>query len=179
MNKLFTKRELIYVITILFVIFSATLINYNGAQRRARDAQRKQDVRDIYDALENYHTSTGSYPVAEDGKIVICDTGAKNKAGSPVFRKCEWGEKSFIIRLSGDPMTNKGFSYYYVSDTKYFQLYASLEGKQEAEYDRKIALRNLPCGTKICNFGLAAPRVPLDKSLEEYQNEINAKNTAR
>lgn len=179
MKKLFTKKELVYILTILAIIFSATLVNYNGAQRRARDAQRKQDVRDIYDALETYHTSVGSYPSAEDGKIVICDTGTKNIDGTPVFRKCEWGENSFIIRLSGDPMTNKGFSYYYVSNTKYFQLFASLEGNMEAEYDQKIASRNLPCGDKICNFGLASPRIPLDKSLEEYQNEIDAKNTAK
>jgi len=179
MKNLFTKKEFIYVFLILAVVFSATLINYQGAVRRARDAQRKQDIRDIHDALEDYHTTIGSYPVSEDGKIVICDTSEKNKTGNPIFRKCEWGENSFIIRLSGDPMTSKGFSYYYLSDTKYFQLFASLEGSDEVEYDQKINSRNLPCGSKICNFGLGSPRTPLDKSLEEYQNEINAKSTAK
>lgn len=179
MKNLFTKKEFIYIFLILAVIFSATLINYQGALRRSRDAQRKQDVRDIYDALESYHTASGSYPVSEDGKIVICDTGNKDEKGNPIYRKCEWGENSAILRLSVDPNADKGFSYYYLSNTKYFQLYASLEGSGEPEYDSKIAARKLPCGAKICNFGLASPRTPLDKSLEEYQNEINAKSTAK
>ena len=52
-----------------------------------------------------------------------------------------------------DPSFKKGASYFFVSDGRKYKFYISLEGKDEAEYTPTIALMNLHCGTKICNYG--------------------------
>ena len=52
-----------------------------------------------------------------------------------------------------DPLYNKGNSYKYISDGKSYEIYISLEGKDEAEYTPQIAAKYLQCGTKICNYG--------------------------
>ena len=48
-----------------------------------------------------------------------------------------------------------------------------LEGKgNEIGFDEAIIGRNLPCGEEICNFGRAFSVTPLDKSIQEYENEL-------
>ena len=74
--------------------------------------------------------------------------------------------------LPFEPKAEDGLNYFYISNGKYFQIYAHLEGKDEAENDPKIARRNIPCGSAICNFGRSSGDTPLDKSLEEYENEL-------
>ncbi len=146
--KIFTKQETIALALILLVIFVISFFNFRIALRRGRDNERKNDLSDIAKALDQYKSDNSYYPTT----------------------------LSDIKSLPKDPATPNGFSYLYKTDGKFFQLYASLEGKtDEAEYNPKIAALNLKCGKFICNFGRASGSVPLDKSLEEYENEINAK----
>ena len=79
---------------------------------------------------------------------------------------------SYLERIPSDPKHDEGARYYYVSNGRRFQIYASLEGRDEDEFSEAILARNLPCGKEICNFGLAYGKTPLDKSLEEYENEL-------
>ena len=78
--------------------------------------------------------------------------------------------------LPRDPDWKKGLVYVYISNGRRFQILASLEGRDEDEYSPRIEERNIKCGLKLCNFGRAYGKTPLDKSIEEYENEINAKN---
>jgi prepilin-type N-terminal cleavage/methylation domain-containing protein len=64
MEKGFTLVELLITVSILAVITTLTLVNYNGSNAKARDAQRKSDFRAIRTALEQYKLDTGSYPLA-------------------------------------------------------------------------------------------------------------------
>lgn len=189
LKKIFTKQESIGLSIILVALLSVMLFNFSISERKARDAQRKQDVRDITNALESYKNDTGNYPASDNGKIVGCDSGKKDNLGFPILRACKWGEESlgnpykpdeakYLPRIPVDPKNSQGISYYYLTDGKFYQVYASLEGHDEAEYDPKIVARNLNCGNQICNFGLASNHTPLDKSLEEYENEINATKAA-
>jgi len=50
-----------------------------------------------------------------------------------------------------------------------------LESADEDEYNIEIANRFISCGLQICNFGKSSPNTPLDKSLKEYENELQAK----
>lgn len=178
MNKvrdLFTKKEWLGIGAILFGLFFFMLLNFSVSERKARDAQRKQDVRDIANALESYKDKNGGYPLPLNGKIVGCDSGKKDERGIVILRACDWGLDAFNgARLLVDPGNSSGISYYYLSDGRFFQLYAALEGSEEAEYDKKIIARNLPCGKLICNFGLGSSHTPLDKSIQEYENILDA-----
>lgn len=185
-GMIFTKKEFMGVGLILLTILGFMVFNFRVSERKARDVQRKQDVRDIVTALDSYRNDIGGYPASENGKIVACDSGKKDNLGKVVLRSCDWGMDSFVDvaglkgarymeRIPVDPKNSEGVRYYYVSDGRFFQLYAALESSAEAEYDPAIVARNLVCGNKTCNFGLGSGRTPLDKSIEEYENEIDAK----
>lgn len=179
-----TKEETIGILIILFTVFLVFSANLKISIRRARDAQRKSDVRSISDALNRYQNDFGSFPLSEGGKIVACGGEINSTTGTYEFKVCEWAIDSlidisdpsylpYLSKIPYDPDKDKGASYHYLSNGKRYQIYAALEGHDEAEYDPKIETRKLSCGIRICNFGLASGATPLDKSIEEYENEIN------
>ncbi len=58
----FTLVELLIVISIIGVLTTLLMANFIGVRQRARDAQRKSDLRQIQSALELYRADQGSYP---------------------------------------------------------------------------------------------------------------------
>jgi prepilin-type N-terminal cleavage/methylation domain-containing protein len=62
-QKGFTLVELLIVISILAVLTTIGIISFSGAQRQARDAQRKNDLRVVQVALGEYFQDNASlYP---------------------------------------------------------------------------------------------------------------------
>ena len=193
--KPFSKNEYIGIGIILLVTFSVTFINMRLALRRARDAQRKADLGTI-----------GFFPPSGDAKIKACPAdnfyqviALLKEAEVPNYnllfqglRPCEWGkdsltdlglfgssEKVYLKTLFADPQKNDGISYYYLSNSKRFQLYSNLEGGEDEDgYNYKIVGRNLNCGGRICSYGKSFAETPLDKSIEEYENELAEREKA-
>src|SRR5579872_5421721 len=64
-NKGFTLIELLIVLAIIGVLTGLLLANFIGVRERARDAQRKSDVKQIQTALELYRQDNGTYPIAD------------------------------------------------------------------------------------------------------------------
>lgn len=186
--KAFSKSEIKALVIIFGLLLTVSTPNFIVSLRRARDAQRKADIGSIYDALNKYQADFGTFPLSVDGKIAACAPVKIIKnfpKDTVVFSGCNWRKDSladlsdpayppYLKIIPQDPHFNRGVSYYYLSNGNRYQIYGTLEGESEAEYDPKIITRNLPCGTKVCNFGKAYSRTPLDKSIEEYENEINA-----
>ncbi len=188
--KFFSKEETVVVALILGAIVLASFFNFRTSLRRARDAQRKDDLGSISNALEKYRDDFGAFPLASsNGKILAClragDKITYDNQGRPqvALIACEWGKDSlrdlldpnfpaYLNVLPADPQTSMGLTYIYFSNGKRYQIYASLEGKDEDEYDPKIIARRIACGKSICNFGRAFGKTPLDKSIEEYENEL-------
>jgi len=182
----FDKREQSSVLIILSVLSIVIAANMRIAVRKARDVQRKADIRAISDALTKYYNEFGFFPLGgDDGSIVACK-GELDEDGIPEFRSCKWGWEGlrdifdesyapYIKVLPPDPQHGKGARYKYISNGKRFQIYASLENTEEPEYDSSIMERNISCGDRVCNFGLAFGDTPLDKSIEEYENEVRQK----
>lgn len=191
--KFFTKKEILAILIILLGIGLASYYNFLLSLRRARDAQRKDDLGGIATALAKYNQDFGSYPTSSfDGKIVACkDPNEKLKKDSKGrfivnFIPCEWGKDSlrdvtdpnflpYLKVIPQDVDKDKGASYRYFSNGRRFQLYAFLEGKDEDEYSLAVEKRGISCGTRICNFGKSSGVTPLDKSIEEYENELEKK----
>ncbi len=71
MKKIFLKKngftliELLIVISIIGVLASLLMANFIGVRQRARDAQRKADLRQMQAALELYRADIGTYPYSE------------------------------------------------------------------------------------------------------------------
>lgn len=146
---------------------------------------------------ENYKKDFGTYPLStEDGRFLACiapgDTVKLDEKGRLIANliPCEWGKDSlrdltpgstkvYFEQLPGDPHHNQGVKYVYFSDGARVQIYAALEGDDDAEYDPKVVARNLNCGNEICNLGRGYGCVP-EKSLavceEEQLLELKNKN---
>lgn len=178
----FTKRELLSVVAILGVIMTITYSNLQLSLRRSRDIQRGQDLWRIHDALVKYHKDQSSFPPSHEGKIVAC-FGGVDENDVPQAVPCDWHQdplpniftgETYLEHLPTDPKHNEGARYYYISNGRYFQIYGALEGEDEDEYNPSVVARNIMCGNEVCNFGRAFGQTPLDKSIEEYENELRA-----
>ena len=62
LQKGFTIIELLIVIAIIGILAGLVLNNFQGAQAKARDVQRKTRMNSIYSKLEEYYNNNGGYP---------------------------------------------------------------------------------------------------------------------
>lgn len=186
--KFFTKKEILGVGIILIILIAVSVPNFLISLARARDAQRINDVSAVYYALAPYQGVMSSYPLStSDGKIIGCkgqDTKYDEKLKTWLnLRICEWGVDGltnlvnpssgpFISTLPQDSRSKDGYSYNYISNGRRFQIYATLERKDQDQYSLIIEKRGLKCGSRICNFGKASGDTPLDMSLQEYENKL-------
>lgn len=169
--KPFSKLEIRALVVIFLILVAISIPNFITSLRRARDQVRKDDMGALEHALGDYFADFRSFPLnSSDGKIAACkNPGDKveiDKTGRLVvnFVPCEWGRdaivdltpgstKEYMHILPRDPNYQKGATYQYLSDGQRFQIFVSLEGKDEPEYDPQIIARNIMCGNVICNAG--------------------------
>jgi len=181
--KPFNKTEKITLIIIFLILICVSIPNFMLSIRRERDQGRRDVLGMMENVLSQYITDIGNIPAStEDGKILAClKPGTAPKKGPKNtwiidFVPCDWGKdglvnvltgKIILDRLPTDPNVNKGALMRYFSDGENYQIYAAMEGLDEAEVDPKIIARNISCGQYICNTGRSSG-VPLDISLAEY-----------
>jgi len=114
----FTLIELLIVISIIGILASLTLVSYSGAQKQARDSQRKSDLGQIKNSLENYAgTNNGMYPTTVGAVAdfsTICPVPLTN---------------NFISVCLKDPLDTVAVPrvYHYASDGYSYLLYANTE----------------------------------------------------
>ncbi|MDO8452914.1 MAG: hypothetical protein Q7S79_04145 [bacterium] len=129
-----SKTEILVVAITLMVIVVFAGFNFRISQIKARDIQRKNDLKHIRAALNDYFKKYEYYPT---------------ELSDPTLT-------DFIHPLPRDPKNGQGSEYLFSSNGKAFQLFASLEQKDEIEYNEKVAKKGLKCGTRICNVGLSS-----------------------
>ncbi len=184
----FSKKDFVSVALIFAFLIIAIVLNLQVSMRKNRDLQRKNDIRAIHDALFSYQNDFGRFPLSDsEGRVLACINDMSNvktdSFGNVIYDACEWGKDSlgdafdedypkYLNTLPSDPLPKSGRKYFYQATESRFQIYTSLESSQEPEYNESIVSRNLPCGSKICNAGRAFEITPLDKSIEEYENEL-------
>ena len=105
----------IIVIGIIGLLVGLSLVSYAGAQKQARDTQRKSD-------LSQYRTALEAYSAANDGAYPLFDGSFANISTSTV---CTSDLSNFISECLEDP---KGTNLYkYQSDSLTYILWATLE----------------------------------------------------
>lgn len=161
-----TKNEFVVVMGILLAIGLLAAFNFRSSIVKARDVQRKNDLKHVASALNDYFKDVGAYPESRDGKIMACNPVLREDGLGYNFEPCEWGKDKIVNPLPIDPLSAQGFDYTYISDTRNFQLYAGLERTRDVEYNESIVRRDLRCGPAVCNFGVpSSHKVELDKEL--------------
>ena len=169
--KPFTKPEIKSLIVIFAILIAISVPNFVMSLRRARDQVRKDDMGSLEKALGEYFADFQTFPLSTpDGRIMACkdpgEIASVDKMGKLVvnFVPCEWGKDAIVNLMPGsdkvympllprEPNYQKGASYHYFSDGQKIQIFVSLEGKDDVEYDPKIISRNIMCGNLICNAG--------------------------
>jgi len=131
MKRGFTLIELLVVIAIIGGLSAMLLPNYMAARERARDAQRKNDLKQIQKALEMYKLdqNPAAYPV-----------NAACSGGFPCLPQSggEWKDATnnnvYMNRVPQDP-NNTVFPDYYYDDTSSvtYNLFACLENKADSD----------------------------------------------
>ncbi len=134
-QKGFTLIEMLVVISIIGILATLVAANLNSARSRARDAERKSDMKNIQTALRIYYNDNGRYP-ANDGsyQMLACD---------PAAASCVWGGKwnigttVYMQTLPQDPLS-PSHEYRYImgtssdsGDTDSYILQACLENKSD------------------------------------------------
>ena len=121
-EKGFTLLELLVVIVIIGILALLVIPNLSSAPKKARDVQRKTDLRAAQKALEEYFVSNSAYPTSATycalaGATCTANTGPLTSGNPPILKA-----------MPVDPINSGVNVYTYtVSGTTAYTLKACLE----------------------------------------------------
>lgn len=140
--------ELLVVIAIIGLLSTLLVANFNAARERARDAQRKADLRNIQTALRLYYNDRQTYPCSSAGfAILACGT----QAACASVTACSWGgawtagTKTYMSILPPDPSPGRSYRYAQTGQDVY-TLKACLENTSD---DKCSATSEAWCNTTL------------------------------
>jgi general secretion pathway protein G len=122
-NKGFTLVELLIVAGIIGILSTLLMSNFIGVRQRARDAQRKSDLKQIQSAIEIYRSDLNSYPSAP-----LPSCGSPLTGGNPA--------NTYMQKIPCDPNGSSYYNsgnYYYTSGTSTYSLGACLENSADPQ----------------------------------------------
>ncbi len=130
----FTLLELLIVIVIIGILALLIIPNITSAPKKARDTQRKTDLRATQKALEEYYVSNQAYPIA---------TGTTSTSLTPLSA----GTAAPLKTIPADPKNVSPFTYEYTStDGQNYTLTACLENGGDQGTSTVAAVS--PCTTR-------------------------------
>lgn len=139
----FTLIELLIVIVIIGILAALLMANFIGVRQRARDGQRKSDLRQIQAALEMYRADQGSYPTS----VPNCPEGQPTSLMSP-----DCSSSTYLQNVPRDPLGEgslyNGGNYYYSLDESTYTLAACLENSSDSQ-----GISTFPGGSGTCASG--------------------------
>ncbi len=115
----FTLIELLIVIAIIGILTTLLMVNFIGIRQRARDAERKSDLRQIQAALELYHADTGTYP----STLPVCGSTFSSNG------------VTYMQKIPCDPLNSGDFRYTYTYNGSTYNLKSCLENVNDSQKD--------------------------------------------
>lgn len=151
----FTILELMVVMAIIGILAALSIVSFQSSQIKARDSERKSNLKQIGLALETYYNDKGQYPTnSVDYKMNACVSEAT----------CDWGDQwvdengtVYMVEIPAD--RTGGLTYFYESDGRSYQLYARLENDLDNEVPTSSgdpANYGISCGDYNCNYGVSS-----------------------
>lgn len=119
----FTLVELLIVISIIGVLTTLLMANFIGVRQRARDAQRKSDLRQLQSAFELYRSDQGAYPTL----LPNC---------APSIKSPDCLTSTYMQNVPTDPMGDSYYNsgnYYFSSNGTTYTLGACLENSSDSQ----------------------------------------------
>jgi type II secretion system protein G len=144
-QKGFTLVELLVAISIIAVLASIAIASFTGAQKTARDADRKNDLRIVRDALEQYKLdqSTGYYPASTSSTPSVSQF-------TTVLTTLTSGTNPYVKGTISDPRNSSPYQYMYATNATpsatSFTLRACLENTNDAGENTSAPVS--PCTTR-------------------------------
>jgi type II secretory pathway pseudopilin PulG len=122
--------------------FTLLMVNFIGVRQRARDAQRKSDLRQLQSALEIYRSDQSSYP----SSITNCTCSGSVCFGAGSGSSCS---PIYMQQLPTDPNGSSGYNdgsyYYYSSGGTNYCMVACLENAGDTQaQDTPAACQGAP-----------------------------------
>jgi prepilin-type N-terminal cleavage/methylation domain-containing protein len=164
MEKGFTLIELLVAVSILAIISTLAIANFSGAQSKARDAQRKSDFKIVREALEQYKSDKGSYPVTGTTYITTATTAFTGTSGESQFTSLMTDStlglvtNTYLTKAPADPRNSAPMQYRYATTDaggNSYYLETCLENNQDpAGYSTRVS----PCATgNYTNYRISNP----------------------
>ncbi|MDO8620791.1 MAG: prepilin-type N-terminal cleavage/methylation domain-containing protein [Candidatus Levybacteria bacterium] len=140
----FTLIELLIVVSIIGVLATLLMTNFIGIRQRARDAQRKGDLKQIQSSLELYRADQGSYPASP---LAACGV-SKLEGGNPPV--------TYMQKIPCDPLNVAPYAYtYLLNGDGTYSIHSCLENVSDSQKD---AVNSSPCdGTNNWSFTVQNP----------------------
>lgn len=134
----FTLIELLVAIVIMGILVTLLMANYLGAQKRGRDARRKQDLSQVQKALEMYYNDKREYPDAAAGAISGGAWGGAWQIAGEVY----------MAEVPADPVNDATYKYYYAvnvngeATNQSYALYSKLENLNDSDINDALGSYN-------------------------------------
>lgn len=149
----FTLIELLIVVAIIGILAALLTTNFVAIRERARDAQRKSDLRQMQSALELYRSDNGAYPSTSGTYTlpigVISGDGSCPDAGSFTSNGTTYMQKIPCDPLNDTSYFNTG-NYYYSSNGTTYTLGACIENTNDTDQN---VTATAPTGGTGCPVG--------------------------
>jgi prepilin-type N-terminal cleavage/methylation domain-containing protein len=130
MKKGFTLIELLVVVSIISLLSSIVLTSVNNAKARGRDARRKEDFKQMQNALELYYNQNGGYPaLGAPNPLQLTYNVRSNPAGSGTLLAAYYAffapliTQGFISTIPIDPINVASGATPYSSSTTVNSIY--------------------------------------------------------
>lgn len=163
-SKGFTLIELLVVIAIIGLLSSIVLASLNTARAKARDAERKSDMKQISNALELYYNTYQTYTIpttgwSNGGGVGACGCGWFNYLdGTNYWKSIAQGlvEAGFFSKAPRDPLLttdNQTPQYMMYPCVNGYFVYAKLENPSAADIATYTNSKNLGCAN-VDQYGM-------------------------
>jgi general secretion pathway protein G len=141
----FTLLELLIVIVIIGILALLIIPNITSAPKKARDTQRKTDLRAVQKGLEEYFVSNNAYPVVATAGVADSVLTALSAGTTPIMKT-----------VPTDPKNAAPYQYGYVSaDGTTYTLTGCLENGGDNGTNTQVASQAVISGCTTRSFVLA------------------------